>query len=532
MKRAKQLDSSRKRTTEDVRPVAAAAERPALGGLYLLVFISGAILMGLEITGSRVLAPYWGNSVYVWGSLISIFLTAICAGNFLGGMLADRFPRRALPCAIAALVAIWILGIAIVGREVCQTFSERGAGDQSGPLLASVALFLAPSIGMGMISPLAIRLAAQSVASLGKTSGTLYALSTFGSIAGTLITTFALIPAIGVSAILKGLGIALLATAILTTPWAQLKRHAVATVIIALVASVWVLAEESVGGRLATGEKLVVEVSSPYQQISVVDNPRRGSRDLRFDQYIESSIELRPPHASLAGYTDYFHLAMLVDRPIERALFIGAGGGAGPRSFQMHHPRMDIDVVDIDQRVLELAQSHFFLEPGERMRLHAEDGRTFLRDANTKYDCIVLDAFTIGGRIPFHLVTREFFELCREHMTPGGVFLININSAVDGGDAKIFHALYRTLSEVFPAVAGFAEQYQRLAGNHSRNIVLMAGSELPRDWQRRAEAYESASYVGRPRMLEMAADHVTSLPDMSGAPVMTDDYAPIETMPF
>src|SRR5205085_4421486 len=135
--------------------------------------------------------------------------------------------------------------------------------------------------------------------------------------------------------------------------------------------------------------------------------------ELRFDRYTESAIQLRPPYPSLALYTNYFNLAFLVNPEIERSLFIGAGGGIGPRAFQMHRPAMAIDVVDIDPKVLDIAQSHFFLEPTPQVKLTAMDGRLFVRQSTQQYDCIVLDAFTIGGRIPFHLVTDSFFGLCR-----------------------------------------------------------------------------------------------------------------------
>ena len=154
---------------------------------------------------------------------------------------------------------------------------------------------------------------------------------------------------------------------------------------------------------------------------------------MRFDRYIESAIENTPPYRSLTDYTDYFNLAFLERPEIERTLFIGAGGAIGPRAFHAHNPSMSIDVVDIDPKILEIARREFFLQPSPLIRTIAMDGRMFLRKAPDRYDCIVLDAFTIGGRIPFHLVTREFFQLCSEKLSDDGILVMNINTHWPGG---------------------------------------------------------------------------------------------------
>ncbi|HMO86489.1 MAG TPA: fused MFS/spermidine synthase, partial [Lacipirellulaceae bacterium] len=194
---------------------------PGQPGLMLLVFVAGAVLMGLEIVGSRLLAPHFGNSVFVWGSLISLFLIALSAGYYIGGRLADRRPSRALLNGIVIAVAASMFGIAAWARPVSEAIVHQQLGEKAGPLVASAALFLLPSVGMGVVSPFAVRLATHAVTSVGQTAGTLYALSTFGSIAGTMLTTFVLIPALGAGAILKGLAIALLATAVATHPLAS-----------------------------------------------------------------------------------------------------------------------------------------------------------------------------------------------------------------------------------------------------------------------------------------------------------------------
>ncbi|HEV3342920.1 MAG TPA: fused MFS/spermidine synthase [Pirellulales bacterium] len=500
--------------------------------LTALVFSAGGVLMGLEIAGSRVLAPHFGNSIFVWGSLISIFLIALSVGNYLGGVLADRYPSRWVLHLVCAIVSLWIFGIAVVGYPFCLWLLELGAQEQSGPLWASAVLFLAPSIGMGIVSPFAIRLATPSVTAVGKTSGTFYAVSTLGSIAGTLLTTFVLIPLIGLASILKGLGAVLLVVSIVTMP-GRLSLFGAAAVLLVPLAGWLVPGGGSVLAR--RDETLVVDVDTPYHHISVIDNAYRGSRELRFDRYVESAIETTPPYRSLTDYTDYFSLAFLVRPSLERTLFIGAGGAIGPRAFQMHDPKMGIDVVDIDPEILRIAFTDFFLEASPSLRTFAMDGRMFLRQSADRYDCVVLDAFTIGGRIPFHLVTREFFQACSARMADDGVLLINLNSALAGRLSEIFQSVHRTVAAVFPTVYVFAEhRFER--PDASRNVILVGSKSerrLARDeWLRRATAFETASYVDARVMTRLVGDLMDEAEVATAAPLLTDDYAPIETMSF
>ncbi|MBI2201558.1 MAG: fused MFS/spermidine synthase, partial [Armatimonadetes bacterium] len=126
--------------------------------LRLVVFGSGAVLMGLEIVGSRILAPYFGSSVYVWGSLISIFLAALSLGYYLGGVAADRWPKPGILAATLSVAGVLILLLPVISRPVLEAFSNWDFGPRMSPLLASIVLFVLPSILMGATSPFAIKL--------------------------------------------------------------------------------------------------------------------------------------------------------------------------------------------------------------------------------------------------------------------------------------------------------------------------------------------------------------------------------------
>ncbi len=503
-------------------------------GLKIIVLVAGAVLMSLEIVGSRLLAPHFGNSVYVWGSLISIFLIALSIGYWLGGHLADRKPSLILLSGVCAVVAVFIFLIPIIGHPLCRTLLTWGLGEQTGPLAAAGILFLPPSLLLGMVSPFSVRITAKNVQSVGRTAGSLYALSTIGSIVGTLATTFVLIPYIGVSWILKCLGAAMVLLPLVLVFVRQQKTTGL--VAPALIALLGLSAHAAPSFLLGAGRTILLDEDTPYHHISVVDVGNQ-ERLLQFDRYIESNILLREPYPSRSEYTNYFQLAFLVKPDMGRTLFVGAGGGIGPRAFNAINPGMEIDVVDIDRRVLEIAGSYFFMPQSPKIHPVAADGRMFFRNPVGMYDCIVLDAFTVGGRIPFHLATREYFEVLRSHLAPGGVFLMNISSTLGGERSEIYKAVYRTVSDVFPHVLVFARGYgQNKNPDALRNIILLGTTgTAPVTVPQLLSAigtYPARTYITTGMMKEMVGNCIEPPGDIGKIPLMTDEFAPIETMSF
>ena len=181
--------------------------------IKLLVFISGALVMSFEILGSRVLAPNFGSSVFVWGSLISVFLGGLSTGYYVGGKAADMAPSAKKLGAIIVVPGVLMLGFPLYGTALSDWVFMMDLGIRLSPLIAAALLFFVPSVFMGAVSPYAARLMLCSIHTSGSTIGTLYALSTLGSIAGTLITSFYLITVAGVRTLILAEGILLILTA-------------------------------------------------------------------------------------------------------------------------------------------------------------------------------------------------------------------------------------------------------------------------------------------------------------------------------
>ncbi|HEU5299369.1 MAG TPA: fused MFS/spermidine synthase [bacterium] len=495
--------------------------------LPVAVFVSGAVLLALEIVASRVVAPALGNSIYVWGALIGVFLAALAAGYFLGGLLADAWPRASVFAALLFLAGLLIFPIPLLAPRILESVQLAGVGPRAGPLVATVILFFLPGAVLGIISPFAVRLRARTMATLGNVAGSLYALSTLGSIAGTLLATFVLLDWMSVRTIVLVLGAVMMGLAALS--WFAARRLPAAavaggmTVVLVLGLPVLGMPEGAEGLRFAR--------DTVYHRITV--NDEAGIRYLRLDAYWQSGIDLADPRRTVFPYSDYLHLPLVFRPDARRVLFVGLGGGTAPRRFHEDYPQMTIDVVEIDPAVIDAAARFFGVPRDARMRLVPADGRLFVARAPEPYDVIILDAFLIDT-IPFHLATREFFATVRAQLTPGGVLASNVIGALDGPRSGFFRAVYKTLREVFPSVYVFPTDWSRYDSEESlRNIIVVAAQDPPRSrtavLRAAGEARERAG-VTIERFLEAAGDLYPAPVRTGDVPVLTDDYAPVDLL--
>ncbi|MDR7518898.1 MAG: fused MFS/spermidine synthase [Armatimonadota bacterium] len=484
------------------------------------------MLLALEIIASRVLAPYFGNSIYVWGSLIGVFLTALSIGYAVGGRLADRFPSPGLFSGIVFAAGLLTVPIPLLATPVLDAIARADFGPQLNPLLGAVALFVVPSIVMGMVSPFAVRLRARAVGTMGQTAGNLYAISTVGSIVGTLVASFILINLMGVRAIITLAGFVLMVMAVLG--WVASRRLAAAAVGACLAV---LLAAGVTRAQPAEPPTLVYARDTVYHRITVSDEG--AVRYLKLDNYWQSALDLQQPRRTVFAYADYMHLPLLfVPRP-RHALLVGLGGGTVPARYVADYPTVTMDVAEIDPEVVAAAEQFFGIRQGDRLRIAARDGRLHLRMAERAFDIILTDAYLIDT-IPFHLATREFFALVRAKLAPGGVLASNIIGALDGPDSRLFRAIYRTISEVFPTVYVFPVDFGQYGSPTSlRNIIVVATGAPALSAQEitaRAQALRRAQVVTVDRFASAAADLYRRSIRTDDVPTLTDDFAPVDAL--
>ena len=497
--------------------------------LNFVVFVSGAVLMALEIVGSRVLAPYFGSSIFVWGSLISVFLTALSIGYYWGGWLSARQPSYARLLTLLLIPGILIFLLPFIYPAINEWIAGIDFGNRLNPLIASSIFFLLPGIFLGTISPYAIRLAATRLSMVGSTAGTLYAVSTTGSIFGTLMTAFYLIPLMGVSNIIHALGLTLVCLSLLVTPMVRLRPVSMAralTTVSVLLGTLNLSWPSTVWARLRT----ILEKDTFYHRIRVEEDEE--ARYMYFDRTLQSAMNLKDPAELRLIYSRYTSLAFAFRPEAKNILIIGLGGGSIPKRLQRSFPSLQIDVVEIDPEVVQIAKSQFNVREGKNLRLYTQDGRLFLTRTQNQYDIILLDAY-YADAMPFHLATKEFFELAQRKLTPNGVIVANLISAVTGPSGKIARAFAKTERQIFPQVYLFAA---RRADNVSletvQNVIIIGTRDKQRldirEVVKRASSLDKGLFPDPIQDLSVA--YYDGPANDQDVPVLTDDYAPTDNL--
>src|ERR671916_2459407 len=437
--------------------------------LAVLVFVAGMASMSLEFAASRILIPVFGSSIYTWGSLIGVILTGLSIGYHVGGKLADKNPNFLKLCLAVFSAGLYIIFIPFIAPTITSAFIQFFVSDsQYASLFAVFALLIVPTFLLGIVSPYAIKLATRRLTELGNVSGNLYSLSTIGSIAGTFLTVFVLIPTFEINYILFGLGVTLM---VFSSLFGLTRFPKILTVfVVVLLVFFPSISLSSAGNVMVHTGTLVYEKETLYSHLDVIDYG--NIRTLYLDGNIHSQMYKDKPEELVNTYTKYFHLGFLFNPNAKDVLFVGGGGFSGPKNFLSMYSDVRIDVVEIDPDVISTARNYFNLpaNDGSRLLIYNDDARNFLSKTEKKYDMIILDAFS-KNYVPFHLMTLEYFQLLDKKLTSDGIIISNNIGSMTGDRSDIIRAVYKTISQVFPSVYVFTTEHN--SGN-LQNIMLAA----------------------------------------------------------
>ena len=493
--------------------------------LLLSVTLSGMAVLIVEITATRMLAPYFGNSIFTISSVIGIVLAALGVGYYLGGSLADRKPSAAWFFSLIVIAGFAVLLLQLLNAVLLPGIAYR-LSLVNGPLVVSLLMFFLPALFLAMLSPFAIALlhAREAERGVGNASGLVFFWSTLGSIAGSLATGFLLIPHWGIGAIIVGVGSGLV---LLGGTGLLLSRRLPAVVPLGLAllglasaAALWHLAKAEERGVVFAADGL-------YERIVVRDVAYRGrtARILLQDRNVSGGLYL--DDGSMAfDYTRYFELYRLFTPELRSALAIGGGTYSVPRSILHGSPRAIVDVAEIDPSLHALAIRYFALPEDARLRNHVVDGRRFLHDTAERYDLIFSDAYRSFISAPTQFATLEFFQLARNRLREDGVLVANFYGSLAADTRPMVYAVLRTMRAVFPQVYVIATAGP--ASEALQNFIFIghnASQAGPRIDLRRAAAVEFAD----PMLKGLAALELRPADaSLDGVAVLTDDFAPLE----
>jgi spermidine synthase len=491
----------------------------------LIVFVSNACIMILELVAGRIIAPYVGVSLYTWTSVIGVILAGISLGNYVGGRLADRWASTRLLGSIYIFAGLTSLGILSADTmEELLTIDRLTTGELHiiiPIVLLTVVLFFLPSAVLGMISPIVAKLAVSDLTKTGITVGKIYAFGAMGSIVGTFATGFWLISWFGTHVIVWGVAVVLLLLGTLILLGKYWMWTPVAVLVIA-VGSILIF-------RMGWTEGPCKRETN-YFCIKVQDEEKNGEtvRVLILDRLVHSYTSLTNPTHLVYGYEKVYaeataYCAAHADHPL-RALFIGGGGYTFPRYMEVIYPDSELDVIEIDPGVTEIAYDELGLSRDTRIVSYNEDARMFLeRPPDGEYDLVMGDAFN-DFSVPYHLTTREFNDRVRAWLTDDGLYVVNI---IDGGWGRFLRAYVHTMRQTFDHVylAPTIESWRTAA----RSTFVIIGTDTPLDMDALDETDGGDGYAQLVRQL-LTDEELDALLAETQPVTLTDRYAPVDQM--
>lgn len=487
-----------------------------------MVFITGACVLIVEILAIRILAPYFGNTIFAVSSVISVVLAALSLGYYVGGKLSDTYPRETLFYGIIVVSGASIIFLHLVGALFLPTFGYS-LSMVEGPMVSSLLLFFFQSFLLGMLSPFAIKLQTmrQESIGVGSASGVIFFWSTLGSIAGSLSAGFFLIPRLGINTIMIGVGFLLMCLGLIflfkISIWYKI-------LLVLLLTSFFFYLHRTISLSGPTIQNAVYSQDGLYQRIVIYDGlySGQGARFLMQDRN-PSAAGFLTSDDLVFEYTKYYAAYKIFNPNIQNALMIGGGAYSVPKALLEDAPNVQIDVAEIEPSLFDLARQYFSVPDDTRIHNVVEDGRRLLHDSPKKYDLIFSDAFSSVYSTPSHLTTREFFSLAKSKLSANGVFVANVIGSLSKTPPSLLLSEIKTFKRVFDNSYFFAVRSPH--GTDLQNIIFIGynGTEKIDVASSRVRGNSNPIIAG----LSQKEINIGQF-DLSLFPLLTDDFSPVE----
>jgi spermidine synthase len=437
--------------------------------LLSTALVTGAVVMALEILGSRLLAPVFGSSLFVWGALIGVILAAMSSGYAFGGWVSDRYPGGGVLAALLLFSGSWTFLVAWAHQPILFEIEKMVQDPRWGPCLAATVLLAPPAFGLSGVLPAMLRLAVADMDHLGRQTGRMIALSTVGSLAGTWGTAFFLLSWIGSRSLMAWLGGIQVGLGVL---WLVKGTSARAPVLLMGLSGVALLGTLALH-PLQRLKPPVYQEESPYQQVRIREDDL--FRYLVLDRTFHATMWKVDQTSLFLPYSQMMVSSLALVSEPKRGLILGHGGGSLAKWLARHWPALELDIVEFDPVVVRMAEEYFDYRPPANHHIFVKDGRAFLNATDRTYDVMWIDAFA-RDMIPFHLTTAEFYSLVRAHLNPDGIVAVNLASSGKEGDLARAAAVVQTMRQGFPVVTTFAVEGPWKTGmTPAKNLIFFGG---------------------------------------------------------
>ena len=484
---------------------------------YIILFILNATEMVLELVASRLLSPYFGNSNFVWTAIIGIILLAASLGNVIGGKLAARTQSRFWTGLMLLVAAVWIALIPLISLPILQLIKDDSSNIGLSAVISSIIFFLVPSTILGIMTPIIMK---ERIGDNGdgkdkaKESGRITAIGAIGSLIGTFVGGFWIIPTLGTKMIFAILAIVITVVVLIMRPCRnvrspKLKRRF--CLVLAATLAIDFISIIVVGNSKNDGVNMSIDTE--YGRIIIEEGKYIGENVLYYRQsgayssatYLDEDRKFELVFKYLEKYDLMFDFL-----DVKSTAMIGGAAYQYPKYFISHFPEKTMDVIEIDPVSTEIAKKYFYLDDliktyGEdRLGLYNEDGRVFMARTDKTYDAILNDAFS--GEVPVGtLATVEAARTIKERLRPSGVYMSNVLGAASGKKGRFLRAEVKTLRKVFQHVYVVPVREEAKMDQYVNWMVIATdGSHVP--------------------------DKVVELEITDEDPVLTDDYNPVDDL--
>ncbi|MGE5393049.1 MAG: spermidine synthase [Candidatus Saccharibacteria bacterium] len=485
--------------------------------LLLAAFLIGFVGVAMEITASRLLAPHYGTSIFIWSNIISVVLLCLAVGYYFGGRLADcrpDFKVLADLCLGGGLLFFLVPKLTPYlvawGNRFIYDAHPSNAGFFVSSFVVSLFLFGLPLILLGMTSPLLVKIYNLSDHRVGQATGLVYAVSTAGSILGSVAPTFWGLPILGTAKTIIVLAVILLCLTVF-----DLTRRRAVILGLGLVAVFLIYLIPSKTGSVPA-MKLLYEGESYYHHIRVLEDDK--ARYLVFNEGLSVESVYDKNSLLTGAFYDYYSLLPYqIGNRKPKVLVLGLAGATIPRQYNEFFPEAEVDAVEIDPKVIGVARDYFDLNQVRLNDLIEGDGRGYLAKTDKTYDIIIIDVFQNELYIPWTFTTGEFWRIVSNRLTDGGVVAMNVHSI--SPDAELLPDMSNTVAKAFPHA-----YLTSLSGNHRGYSYMLSASrrEIGADFAMGDSRLSNLADVFRKNFRQVGFD-----PDK---PVLEDDWAPVDSM--
>jgi len=489
--------------------------------LLLIAFFEGAAVMACELFGAKMIAPFFGTTIYSWAGVLAVTLGGLATGYYLGGWLTTKYKPIKLLNIILIASGIFMLMMPIISNGIMN--ASVNINILTGLVLSLLVFLFPPILFFGMVSPIIIHELVQSIDATGKTAGRVYAISTVGGVLNTLFLGFYIIPEFGIKIPTLIYGAIMIILPIVTI----LPKRKLPTTIICIFIFAILFRIETAESKQNPRQLFNILYSSEglLGQVKVMDY------NLNMDSFgvmpirgllVNNTWQTIINSSDNTGMLDYvYFMRPLFSRYSENnnALLIGLGGGT--LCSEIHKKNIDVDVVEIDKRLKNISIKYFGLD--SRTKIYIDDGRHYLHTTENKYDIIIFDAF-LGENPPWQLLTLESFEKVKKLLKPNGALFIEFYGYLDGKTGIVGRSIYQTLVE-----AGFKTDIITTSNEdgNERNLIYVASVN---DFDFNNLDYSGIKYTDK--TINDLNNHLIdkSKIDFSDAIILTDDKPALEKM--